>query len=181
MPNENQKKIVKTIRINADKCNGCRACEVICSSSHAAPRFSSVNPARARIHVNRHPLEDIYLPVFAGEYTSAECAGRDKYTLDGKQYDECMFCRASCPSRDLFREPASDLPLKCDMCESDPNTDIPWCVKWCLAEALVYEEREAEPSAALPVEDLDTGLEAIARKHGWPKVLEAIRRMENKA
>lgn len=172
-------KTVKTIRIDVDKCNGCRACEVICSAFHAAPRFSSVNPARARIRVIREPLQDVYLPVFAGEYTAAECAGRDRYTIDGKQYDECAFCRASCPSRDLFREPDSDLPLKCDMCESDPALDVPWCVRWCLAEALVYEEREVEKAAAAPAEDLDTDLAAVARKHGWPKVLDAARRMGN--
>ncbi len=174
------KKSVKTIRIDVDKCNGCRACEVVCSAFHATPRFSSVNPARARIRVTREPLEDVYLPVFAGEYTAAECAGRDRYTIDGKQYEECAFCRASCPSRDLFREPDSDLPLKCDMCESDPTLETPWCVQWCLAEALVYEEREEETATAAPAEDLDNGLEAIARKHGWAKVIEAVRRMGEK-
>ncbi len=178
---DTKKRTIKTIKVNADKCNGCRACEVICSSSHSMPRFSSVNPARARIHITRRPLEDLYLPVFAGEYTAAECAGRNPYTIDGKQYDECSLCRASCPSRDLFREPDSNLPLKCDMCESDPDTDLPWCVKWCLAEALTYEEREEEAPAAVTAEDLDNGLEEMARKHGWPKVLEAIQRMEKKA
>ncbi len=44
--------------------------------------------------------------------------GRDKYMIDGKEYDECGFCRASCPSRDAFKEPDSGLPLKCDMCEA---------------------------------------------------------------
>ena len=171
---------VKSIRIDVDKCNGCRACEVVCSSFHATPRFSSINPARARIRVIREPLEDIYVPVFAGEYTAAECAGRDKYTIDGKQYDECAFCRASCPSRDLFKEPDSGLPLKCDMCESDPALEAPWCVQWCLAKALVYEEREEDAPPAAPAEDLDNGLESIARKHGWPKVVEAVNRMAKK-
>ncbi|MBI4616518.1 MAG: (4Fe-4S)-binding protein [Planctomycetes bacterium] len=174
-------KTVKSIKIDVDKCNGCRACEVICSSFHAAPRFSGVNPARARIRVIREPLADIYVPVFAGEYTAAECAGRDKYTIDGKEYEECAFCRASCPSRDLFKEPDSGLPLKCDMCESDPTLEEPWCVQWCLAKALVYEEREEEAAAAPEVEDLDVGIEAIANKHGWPKVLEAVNRMAKKA
>ena len=45
--------------------------------------------------------------------------GRDKYIIDGKEYEECDFCRAVCPSRDLFKEPDSGLPLKCDMCEDD--------------------------------------------------------------
>ena len=96
------KKIVKTIKIDVDKCNGCRACEVICSALHASPQYSSNNPARARIRVTREPLSDIYVPVYAGEYTAAECAGRDKYTINGKEYQECAFCRASCPSRDYL-------------------------------------------------------------------------------
>jgi len=66
------KKIIKTIRVDADKCNGCRACEVACSSFHAIPRYSSVNPARSRIQVITHRLNDIWLPVFAGEYTPAK-------------------------------------------------------------------------------------------------------------
>ena len=104
---EKTKKIVKTIKIDADKCNGCRACEVVCSAFHAAPKYSGNNPARSRIQVIRHPLKDIYIPVYAGEYTAAECMGRDKYVIDGKEYDECAFCRASCPSRDIFKEPDS--------------------------------------------------------------------------
>jgi len=174
-----KRKVVKFIRIDVDKCNGCRACEVICSSFHAAPRFSSVNPARSRIRVTRDPLGDVYLPVYAGEYTAAECAGRNKYTIDGKQYEACAFCRAACPSRDLFKEPDSDLPLKCDMCESDPTLEEPWCVQWCLADALVFEERVEEVETEQPIAELDVGLEAIAHKHGWPKVLEAVRRMSD--
>ncbi len=180
MKPQTRTKIVKSIRIDVNKCNGCRACEVICSSFHAAPRYSGVNPARARIRVIRDPLQDIYLPVYAGEYTAAECAGRDKYVIDGREFDECAFCRAACPSRDLFKEPDSDLPLKCDMCESDPTVTEPWCVQWCLADALVYEEREEEVPIEEPVEDLDVGLEALANKHGWAKLLDAINRKADK-
>jgi benzoyl-CoA reductase subunit BamC len=79
---EKKKKTIKTIKIDVDKCNGCRACEVICSSFHAAPKYSSNNPARARIRIIREPLSDIYVPVYAGEYTPAECAGRDKYSAE---------------------------------------------------------------------------------------------------
>ena len=71
-------KIIKTIRIDVDKCNGCRACEVICSAFHAAPKYSSNNPARSRIRVIRDPLKDVYVPVYAGEYTPAECMGDRK-------------------------------------------------------------------------------------------------------
>jgi len=173
-------KTVKTIKIDVDKCNGCRACELICSAFHATPKYSSVNPARSRVRVIREPLADIYVPVYAGEYTAAECAGRDKYTIDGKQYEECAFCRASCPSRDMFKEPDSGLPLKCDMCESDPTLEEPLCVTWCLADALTYEERveEAEPSE--DVTDIDLGVEALANKFGWESLVDTVNRLSKK-
>jgi benzoyl-CoA reductase subunit BamC len=101
----------------------------------------------------------MYLPVYAGEYSAAECAGRDKYTIDGKVYDECSFCRASCPSREVFKEPDSGLPLKCDMCESDPPLSEPMCIQWCIADALTYEEREEEVEEEEAQEEIEIGLE----------------------
>ena len=171
---DKKKKIIKTIKVDADKCNGCRACEVICSAYHATPKYSSNNPARSRIKVNRHPIKDIYVPVFAGEYTSSECAGRDKYILDGKEYEECAFCRASCPSRDDFKEPDSGLPLKCDVCEGE---DEPMCVKWCLVDALIYEEREEEVEEEESPEEMEIGLKALANQYGLDKIIEAAARM----
>ena len=174
------KKKVKVIKIDVDKCNGCRACELVCSAFHAAPKYSSNNPARSRIRVIHDPLKDIYLPVYAGEYTKAECAGRDKYVIDGKEYDECDFCRASCPSRDLFKEPDSGLPLKCDMCEDDPPQEKPLCVQWCLNDALTYEEREEEVEEEVEREKLEMGLESLANEYGLDKIIDAIARMAKK-
>jgi benzoyl-CoA reductase subunit BamC len=173
--------VIKRINIDTDKCNGCLACEVICSAFHAAPQYSSTNPARSRIRVVRDPMADIYIPVYAGDYTVAECAGRDKYTINGKEYDECAFCRASCPSRDLFKEPDSGLPLKCDMCESDPTLEEPMCVQWCLADALTYEEYEEDAEELLAIDEVDAGLQALAHKFGWSTVLETANRMAKKA
>ena len=172
MKNGKKKKIIKTLKINVDKCNGCRACEVICSSFHAMPKYSSNNPSRSRIRVNRDPLRDVYVPVYAGEYTMSECSGRHQYTIDGKEYDECSFCRASCPSRDEFREPDSGLPLRCDMCEGEEE---PLCVKWCMVGALSCEEREVEvdDGEASP-EEIEMGLEALVDKHGIEKVADLI-------
>lgn len=172
------KKTVKAITINADKCNGCRACELICSSFHATPKYSSNNPARSRIRIVREPLRDIYLPVYAGEYTTAECTGRDRYIIDGKHYDECDFCRASCPSRDLFKEPDSGLPLKCDMCEEEPALEKPKCVEWCLNDALIYEERVEEVEEAdVSPGDVEIGVESLIDKYGLQQVLDTIARI----
>jgi benzoyl-CoA reductase subunit BamC len=178
---EKKRKIIKTIKVDADKCNGCRACEVICSAFHSTPKYSGNNPARSRIRVVRDPLRDIYIPVYAGEYTAAECMARDKYVIDGKEYEECAFCRASCPSRDIFKEPDSGLPLKCDMCEDleDPELEEPWCVQWCLNEALIYEEREeeVEEEEEEPQEELDIGLQSLADKFGLDRIMDTVARM----
>jgi benzoyl-CoA reductase subunit BamC len=174
------KKKVKVIKIDVDKCNGCRACEVICSAFHATPKYSSNNPARSRIRLVRDPLKDVFLPVYAGEYTPAECMGRDKYIIDGREYSECDFCRAACPSREIFKEPDSGLPLKCDMCESDPPLAEPMCVQWCLNDALIYEEREEEAEEQEKLEDIEIGLEALANKYGLQKVVDTVARMSKK-
>ena len=168
-------KTVKTINIDVDKCNGCRACEVICSAFHAMPRYSSNNPERSRVRVIRDPLRDVYVPVYAGEYAEAECSGRDRYTINGKEYDECGFCRASCPSRDLFREPDSGLPLKCDMCEGEEE---PLCVKWCLVDALTVSVREVEvKTEEVKREEMEIGLESLIKRHGIDKVIDTVAHM----
>ena len=118
--------------------------------------------------------------MFAGEYAPAECMGRDKYIIDGKEYDECGFCRASCPSRDIFKEPDSGLPLKCDMCENDPPLDKPKCVEWCLNEVLTYEEREEEVEEGVEMEAVETGLQSMIDKYGMEKVLDTAARMSKK-
>ena len=170
------KKKIKRIKIDADRCNGCRGCEIACSAYHAEPRFSSINPAKSRIQVISHRLRNIWLPVFAGEYSPAECLGRDVYTIDGKEYDECAFCRAACPSRDLFKDPDSGLPLKCDMCEGEEE---PWCVKWCLNDVLTFEEVEVESDEDEEerLGEVELGLEALANKHGMNKVMETLARL----
>jgi benzoyl-CoA reductase subunit BamC len=175
---EKKKKIVKIIKVDLDKCNGCRACEVACSAFHSSPKYSSNNPARSRIRVIHDPLRDVYVPIRAGDYTPAECTGRHTYSINGKEYDECSFCGVSCPSRDIFKEPDSNLPLKCDMCESDPPLAEPMCVQWCLADALTYEEREEEVEEEEEKrEEMEIGLESIADKYGLQKIMDAVARM----
>jgi len=129
--------------------------------------------------VSYDQLNDIYMPVMGGEYTAAECNARYTITVDGKTYDECGFCRASCPSRDLFKDPDSGLPLRCDLCDNldDGALDEPWCVKWCLNDALTYEEREEEGEEEVKQEELEIGLEALADKFGLDKIVDTIVRM----
>src|SRR4030043_740240 len=177
---ELKKKKVEVINIDLDKCNCCRSCELICPAFHATPKYSSNNPARSRIRLIREPIKDVYLPVYAGEYAAAECMGRDKYLIDGKEYDECGFCRASCPSRTLFKEPDSGLPLKCDMCEDDPPQEKPLCVQWGINDALTYEEREEEVEEEVKLGEMEIGLESMVDKYGLQKVIDTVARMAKK-
>jgi benzoyl-CoA reductase subunit BamC len=179
MKNGRATKIVKEIKVDIDKCTGCRACEMACAAYHAKPRYSSINPARARIRIVANELTDEYVPIRAGDYTPAECNGRHIYTINGKEYSECSFCGASCPSRDYFIEPDSGLPLKCDMCESVPPLPEPMCVKVCEADALTYLEREVERDEK-PQEQrgqIEVGLESLINQYGIEAVIDRLNRM----
>ncbi len=118
-----------------------------------------------------------YVPVRAGDYTPAECNGRHIYTINEKEYNECSFCGVSCPSRELFKEPDSGLPLKCDMCEEEPPLSEPMCVQWCLADALTYEEKEEEGEEEEKPGEMEIGLEELVNKHGLKTVKDTLDRI----
>lgn len=172
-------KIIHEILVDVDKCTGCRACEMACSAFHSNPKFSSINPAKARIRVVSNELTDEYVPIFAGNHTKSGCDGRHVYTVDGKTYSECSFCRASCPTRDYFIEPDSRFPLKCDMCESTPALKQPWCVEVCGEHALVYSEREVprEQAAHEPLGQLEIGLQTLMKQHGMEAVIARLKQI----
>ena len=172
-------RIIKEIKVDLDKCIGCRACEVACSAFHSKPRYSSTNPARSRIRVMVDEMNDVYVPIRAGDYTPAECNGRHSYTINGKQYTECSFCGVSCPARDFFKEPDSGLPLKCDMCEDDPDITEPLCVQVCRPDALTYVEREEEVDEDETIErdDIEAGVEALVNKYGMKKLMDTVIRV----
>jgi len=123
---------------------------------------------------------DIFVPIRAGDYTQAECNGRNRYVIDGREYDECTFCPAVCPSRDAFKEPDSGLPLKCDMCESVPPLEKPMCVDACTFGALEYEEREVEAGEEEErekLEDLEIVFESLIKKYGKSKLRNTFARL----
>ena len=171
-------RVVKDIKADIDKCTGCRACEMACSAFHAMPRYSSINPSKSRIRVVVDELTDEYVPIRAGNYTRTGCDGRHYYTIDGKQYSECSFCRASCPTRDHFIEPDSGFPLKCDMCESVPPLVEPMCVQACEPGCLTYAERTVAREEDRPGE-MEAGLQSLIDRYGLEAVLENLDRASN--
>lgn len=179
------KKKVKVLKVDLDKCVGCKMCEVVCAAFHAMPKYSSSTPAVSRIRVHRDELKGVFIPVKGSFYAKAECPGRVLYLQDNTPMSAyrpegwvvCSFCGASCPSRDLFKEPETGLPLKCDMCESDPPLEEPMCVKWCFVDALTYEEFEQELEEEATMEELEIAIEGLVGKYGWDTVLDAFSRL----
>jgi benzoyl-CoA reductase subunit BamC len=153
---------IKTIKINPGKCTGCRACEMACSTFHSKPKYNCVNPARSRIRVFWDESNDVYVPILAGDYAQAECNSRYIIEINGKEYGECSFCRSSCPSRDIFKEPDTGVALKCDVCGEPMPEGGPTCVQWCASGALLYApERTEELEAAEEEEDEDEEVEEL--------------------
>ena len=122
------------IVIDASKCTGCQSCEIVCSLQHVE---DTVNPQRSRIRVFHEG--DLFFPVIAGPYTEASCNSKQNLVINGKEYNACIFCRASCPAKTIFKEPDTDIPLKCDFCGEPPD---PQCVKVCAMGALTFIEEE---------------------------------------
>ena len=116
------------IVIDPTKCTGCCLCEIACSLQH---NEGIINPQRSRIRIFREG--DLIFPVIAGPYTEAGCNSRHILVINGQEFDACIFCRASCPARPIFKEPDVDIPLKCDFCGDPPD---PQCVRWCGTDAL---------------------------------------------
>jgi len=63
------------------------------------------------------------------------------------------------------------------MCEDDPPLSEPMCVQVCPHDALTYEEREEEGEEEEKREEMEVGLEALTKKHGRQKVMDALARM----
>lgn len=117
------------IKVDHEKCNGCRHCEAACALYHTE---DGVNTHKSRVRVIKQG--DEFFPVLAGPYTEAKCNLTNVLKIGGKEYDMCALCVASCPVKPVFREPDTDIPVKCDHC-GEPVTNAS-CVKWCSTGAL---------------------------------------------
>lgn len=107
----------------------------------------------------------------------------DDLPILSSRSDECGFCPASGTSRDFFKGPDSGLPLKCDMCETDPPLPGPMCVQACESGVLAYVEGKedvTEEQAQKRQGEMETGLTAFIDGHGLANVLDAPARMSRK-
>jgi Fe-S-cluster-containing hydrogenase component 2 len=131
----------KVLKIDYQKCTGCRLCELVCSVSH----HGVSNPARSRIKVVKWESEGLYVPVTCQQCEDAPCisvcpvkaTARDEETgyvmID---YNTCIGCRSCvtvCPFGARNYNTVDKAILKCDLCGGDPQ-----CVRFCEIKAVEY-------------------------------------------
>ena len=128
--------------IDESVCTGCRCCELACSARHAG-EFA---PARARVQIRSSREEHGSFIDVCTQCTAESCVeacpegaiARDPkdgvVKIDYELCIECLACVDACPYNAMFVDPATDLPIKCDLCGGDPE-----CVKFCRPQALTFE------------------------------------------
>jgi Fe-S-cluster-containing hydrogenase component 2 len=131
----------KMIVVEAQKCSGCRMCEMVCSVKHDG----ASNPARARIGIVKWEEDGYYLPMVCQQCEDAPCAAvcpvkaitRDKELGRAVvDYDKCIGCKlcvSICPFGGMGYDVIGRRVINCDLCGGDPV-----CVKFCDPGALQF-------------------------------------------
>ena len=131
----------KVLRIDYEKCTGCRLCELVCSVKHDHVS----NPERSRIRVIKWEAEGVYVPMTCQQCEDAPCVNAcpakalirnqemERVEID---YDVCIGCRTCvsvCPFGAVNFVAADRRVIKCDLCDGDPQ-----CVRFCEVEAITF-------------------------------------------
>jgi Fe-S-cluster-containing hydrogenase component 2 len=133
----------KVLKIDHEKCTGCRLCELVCAVRHDGIS----NPVRSRIKVIKWEADGVYVPMSCQQCQDAPCMvgcpvgalSRDenlgRVAVD---YDLCIGCRTCvsvCPFGAMGFNTVDRRVIKCDLCDGDPQ-----CVRFCEVKAVDYVE-----------------------------------------
>jgi len=130
----------RMLLIDAEKCTGCRLCELVCSFRH----YKAFNPKRSRITVIRDEEKGVFIPMTCLQCEDPPCMKtcpthaiyRDENGAIRIDYDKCIGCKLCimyCPFGGISIDPATMKVIKCDLCGGDPE-----CVKYCPKGAIQY-------------------------------------------
>ena len=133
----------KTFFIRAECCTGCQMCQIACSMV----KEKEVNPAKARLTVNRLVMDGVMIPCIClncKEPVCMEVCRRGAITKDSKtgwvsidkeKCNNCTLCIAACPFSAIVLTPDNEV-LLCDVCNGNPG-----CAEICPTGALQFASR----------------------------------------
>ncbi|MFZ5817836.1 MAG: 4Fe-4S dicluster domain-containing protein [Bacillota bacterium] len=127
------------LALAADKCSGCRACEIIC----ALENWSVLNPKKAALRVSgRFPTPGRYQVAFCDQ--CGRCAEvcptnaivedpNGAWLIKAEECIACFACVEECPRGVLYlHDDQNGVPIKCTLCGK--------CLEFCPTGALFDAE-----------------------------------------
>ena len=136
--------MVKMLKINYEKCTGCRACEMVCSLVHAG----ECNHRKSNIH-NVNLNNECFISIMCFQCDDAPChkvcpmnaIQKDSNTgwvaVDKDKCVGCKLCVLACPFGNMGFSEEKHCPAKCNLCDGDPQ-----CVFYCSPEAITFVNME---------------------------------------
>lgn len=130
---------VVKVRVNPDLCQGCRACEAVCSLFH----FGEINPAATGIKISEHVFGHFKqnvcqqcIDMVCKDACGVGAISRDAYTgavVISEKCIGCGKCAEACPVNaiSMVNINGRKSAFKCDLCGG-----VPECVKICPRNAL---------------------------------------------
>lgn len=126
--------------VDAERCSGCRACELACSFAHERAFCES----RSRIRVEKDEAHGTDRPVVCRQCGVARCLeacpngalSRDAahaVIVDDTRCTGCRACQKACPFAAIRFVPGQRSPLICDLCGGRPA-----CVERCATGAIAF-------------------------------------------
>lgn len=130
----------KKLTVIAERCSGCRICELVCAIKH----FSVNNPKKSAIRVMvAYPHPVIRMPVVCNQCGDPKCMdncpmkaitkNNGVVEINQEKCIACTKCVMACPFGCIFVHDDVRTPFKCDLCSGDPA-----CVKACPKKAILF-------------------------------------------
>jgi carbon-monoxide dehydrogenase iron sulfur subunit len=127
------------LEIEAEKCTGCRICELFCSFHHEG----AVWPGRSRIAILADSDDGPFVPNVCRQCESAPCAAScpeeaivlnertGAWVVDVEVCIGCGVCVDACPYGAIVVDEQLGVSLKCDLCGGEPE-----CAAMCPSGAV---------------------------------------------
>ncbi len=138
--NSNADKFLR-IMVDAEKCTGCRSCELACSFGHE--RMFSPEFSRIKVYSDEETGEDtINVCRQCGNAPCVEVCPVDALSknelgaiiLNEEKCVKCGLCAKACPFDAISFHFDKKVPLICDLCGGDPE-----CVSICPTNAITFD------------------------------------------